>query len=141
MHPDDSGRVERADWSWNLKPKPEKLGFLFRIVALFIRPGKFETFEPDVLLEDQQSLADFGLQANILHLPGHNTGSIGILTAEKDLFCGDLMDSMGSPSLEFFIDDLRAATASLNKLRGLVTGWIYPGHGKPFRLSQLAEQP
>ena len=56
MHPDDSGRVERADWSWNLKPKPDKFGFLFRVVALFIRPGEFDTFEPDVLVEDQQSL-------------------------------------------------------------------------------------
>jgi len=26
MHPDDAGRVERADWSWNLKPKPDKFG-------------------------------------------------------------------------------------------------------------------
>jgi hydroxyacylglutathione hydrolase len=139
MHPDDSGRVERADWSWNLKPKPDKFGFLFRIVALFIRPGEFDTFEPDVLLEDQQSLSGYGLEATILHLPGHTKGSIGILTADKALFCGDLMDSMGRPSLEFFIDDLAAATASLKKLRSLETDWIYPGHGKPFRLSQVAE--
>jgi len=143
MHPDDAGRVERADWSWNLKPKPDKFGFLFRVVALFIRlfiqPGEFDTFQPDVLLEDQQSLTAYGLQATVLHLPGHTKGSIGILTGDKALFCGDLMDSMGRPSLEFFIDDMTAATASLAKLRSLETARIYPGHGKPFRLTQVTE--
>ena len=75
----------------------------------------------------------------VLHLPGHTKGSIGILTADRALFCGDLMDSMGRPSLEFFIADMTAATASLKKLRSLETDRIYPGHGKPFRLSQVTE--
>jgi len=47
------------------------------------------------------------------------------------------MDSMGRPSLEFFIDDMVAARASLKRLRNLGTDWIYPGHGKPFRLNQV----
>ena len=139
MHPDDSGRVERADWSWNLQPKPDKFGLLFRVVALFIRPGEFDTFTPDVLLEDQQSLTGYGLEATVLHLPGHTRGSIGILTADGELFCGDLLDSMGRPSLEFFIDDMAAAKASLKRLQSLGTDWIYPGHGKPFRLNRVTE--
>ena len=139
MHPDDPGRVERADWSWNLKPKPDKFGLLFRLVAIFIRPGRFDTFEPDILVEDQQSLAGYGLEATVIHLPGHTKGSIGILTADKDLFCGDLMDSMGKPSLEFFIDDMVAARASLSKLRDMGADRIYPGHGKPFRLNRIPE--
>lgn len=137
MHPDDSGRVQRADWSWNLKPKPDKFGLLFRLVAIFIRPGEFHTFEPDILVGEQQSLTSYGLEATVIHLPGHSRGSIGILTAEKDLFCGDLMDSMGKPSLEFFIDDMVAARASLNRLRDLGADRIHPGHGKPFRLNQV----
>ena len=139
MHPDDSGRVERADWSWNLKPKPDKFGVLFRVVALFIRPGEFDTFEPDVLVEDQQSLRGYGLEATVLHLPGHTKGSIGILTAENSLFCGDLMDGIGRPSLEFFIDDMVAATASLRRLRSLGADRIYPGHGKPFQFNRITE--
>jgi glyoxylase-like metal-dependent hydrolase (beta-lactamase superfamily II) len=45
------------------------------------------------------------------------------------------MDSMGKPSLEFFIDDLPAAEAILERLRRLGVGTVYPGHGKPFRLA------
>ena len=89
-------------------------------------------------MDDGQALNDFGLDATVLHLPGHTRGSIGILTADGDLFCGDLMDSMmGKPSLEFFIDDMAAAQASLARLRHLKIGTVYPGHGKPFGLDEV----
>jgi glyoxylase-like metal-dependent hydrolase (beta-lactamase superfamily II) len=55
------------------------------------------------------------------------------------LFCGDLMDSMGKPSLELFIDDMVAAKASHQRLRNLGVDWIYPGHGTAFRLNQVTE--
>jgi len=119
--------------------KPDKFGLLFRVVALFIRPGKFDMLQPDVLLEDQQSLADYGLEATVLQIPGHTKGSIGILMADQDLICGDLMDGMGKPSLEFFIDDMVAARSSLRRLRNLGVNRIHPGHGKPFQLSQVTE--
>ncbi len=137
MHRDDSGRVERGDWDWNMKPKPDKFGLLFKAVALFVKPGAFDVFTPDVYVEDNQSLSDYGLEATVLHLPGHTKGSIGILTSDSSLFCGDLMDSMRKPSLEFFIDDMAAARASLARLRSLAIGTVYPGHGKPFRLEQI----
>ena len=137
MHPDDAGRVESADWSLGMKAKPDKFPLLFRAVSVFVRPGAFDVFTPDVLVEDGWSLGDHGLDAVVVHLPGHTNGSIGVLTAAGELFCGDLMDSMlGRPSLEFFIDDMAAAEASLTRLRGLDVTRVYPGHGKPFRLEQ-----
>jgi hydroxyacylglutathione hydrolase len=77
-----------------MKPKPDKFPPLFRLVSLFVRRGAFDTFAPDELLEDGRSLSDFGLDATVLHLPGHTRGSIGILTRNGALFRGDLMDSM-----------------------------------------------
>jgi glyoxylase-like metal-dependent hydrolase (beta-lactamase superfamily II) len=44
---------------------------------------------------------------------------------------------MGKPSLQFFIDDMAAATASLARLRSLEVKAVYPGHGKPFRLEDV----
>jgi glyoxylase-like metal-dependent hydrolase (beta-lactamase superfamily II) len=113
---------------------------LFRVVALFVRPGVFDTFEPDVFLEDQQSLTSYGLEATVLHLPGHTKVSIGILTVEKNLFYGDLLDSMGRPSLEFFIDDMVAARGGLTRVRSMEQSgstWArqtvsaQPGHREP----------
>ena len=138
MHREDAGRVETADWDWGMKPKPDKFALTFQVVSRFIKPGPFDTFTPDVYVEDGQRLADYGLDAAVLHLPGHTKGSIGVLTRGADLFCGDLMDStMGRPSLEFFIDDMPAARASLEKLRGLGMHTVYPGHGKPFPLARV----
>lgn len=133
MHNSDSGRVERGDWNWNLKAKPDKFSIIFRIVSFFIRPGKFDTFKPDIYVEDGQGLSEYGFDAKVLHLPGHTKGSIGLLTASGDLFCGDLMDNMfGKPGLQFFIDDLAAANASVEKLKKLNIKTVYAGHGKPF---------
>ena len=138
LHAADVPRVETGDWSLGLKPKPDKFPFLFRTMSLFVRPGAFETFTPDVLLVDGQSLGSWGLDARVLHLPGHTAGSVGILTADGDLFCGDLLDSMhGGPSLEFFIDDMTAARSSLTRLRQLDAKEVHPGHGKPFELEQV----
>jgi hydroxyacylglutathione hydrolase len=138
MHSDDLARVEKGDWSLGMKPKPDKFPLIFRIVSRFIRPGAFDVFTPDVYMDDGQALGVYGLDATVLHLPGHTRGSIGVLTADGDLFCGDLMDNMmGKPSLEFFIDDMTAARASLSRLRQLKVGTVYPGHGKSFRLTQI----
>jgi hydroxyacylglutathione hydrolase len=139
IHRDDSERVERGDWSLDLKPRPDKFGLLFRIVSLFIKPGPFDTFAPDVCVADGEALSEYGLDATVLHLPGHTKGSIGVLTSGGDLFCGDLLDSMmGKPSFEFFINDMAAARTSLQRVRTLDVGIVYPGHGKPFRLDQVS---
>jgi len=138
MHRNDAPRVEQGDWSLGMKPRPDKFPLLYRTVARFIKPGPFDTFTPDLCVEDGQELATFGLAATVLHLPGHTRGSIGVLTSTGELFCGDLMDSMmGRPSLEFFIDDMPAAQASLARLRDLQISTVYPGHGKPFRLEEV----
>lgn len=141
MHRDDAERVERGDWSVHMKAKPDKFGLLFRVVSMFIKPGPFDTFVADLFVEDGQQLSDFDFDATVLHLAGHTKGSIGVLTAEGDLFCGDLMDSMmGRPSFEFFIDDMAAAKKSLRRLRSLDVSLVYPGHGRPFHLEQVQER-
>jgi hydroxyacylglutathione hydrolase len=143
MHREDSERVELADWDLGMKTEPDRFTLLFRAISKlalrFIDPSRFETFTPDVFLEDGQTLSDYGVDATVLHLPGHTRGSIGILTAEGDLFCGDLMQNMLRPSLHFFIDDMTAARAGIERLRGLGVKSVYPGHGRPFPLERLKE--
>ena len=47
-----------------------------------------KNFEIDYLLKDEQIIDKYGLNLKIIHLPGHTTGSIGILYKEY-LFAGD----------------------------------------------------
>jgi glyoxylase-like metal-dependent hydrolase (beta-lactamase superfamily II) len=140
MHVDDSGRVERGDWNWNFKAKPDKFSLFFRIVSFFVKAGKFDTFKADIYVEDGQSLSAYGSDAKVLCLPGHTKGSIGVLTTGGELFCGDLMDNIfGKPDLEFFIDDMAAANASLEKLKRLEIKTVYPGHGNPFTMERFVK--
>ena len=133
MHLDDSGMVENGDMSSNRKSKPDKISITFRIMTkIFSRSnkqGSFNTFKPDFYITDGQSLTEYGFSAEVIHLPGHSKGSIGILTTGGELFCGDLFYNFAGFK---YIDDLTDHNASINKLKNFTIKTVYPGHGKPF---------
>ena len=129
VHYDDSGMVERGDMFWNRK----KGNILIRTIApILFGFGKSARFKPDLYIEDGYDLAGYGFDAKVLHIPGHSKGSIGILTAAGDLFCGDLLINNNKPVLNSIMDDSSAANASIEKLKSLEINTVYPGHGKPF---------
>jgi glyoxylase-like metal-dependent hydrolase (beta-lactamase superfamily II) len=134
MHKDDLGMVEAGDMFFNRQNLRFPLHKLLPTLSGF---GKAERFTPDLLVEDGYNLSAYGLDASVVSIPGHSKGSIGILTASGDLFCGDLMVSTNGPTLNSRMDDLAAANASLQKLASLGVETVYPGHGKPFPLSQV----
>jgi hydroxyacylglutathione hydrolase len=137
MHEGDAGMVERGDMGWNRKAKPDRMSLLFKIMSHVVKPGKFETFKPDLYIDESFDLSAYGLDAKVLHLPGHSKGSIGVLTAGRELFCGDLLyNFFGRPNSQF-IDDLADFYASIEKLKILNVKRIYPGHGKAFPLERL----
>ncbi|NTV35662.1 MAG: MBL fold metallo-hydrolase, partial [Anaerolineaceae bacterium] len=141
IHANDAGMVERGDPGWNRKAKSDRVTVLGRLI-IFIsshlaKPAPFQTFTPDILLADGQDLAEYGFAAQVLHLPGHSKGSLGIVTADGNLFCGDLLMNMVRPSLHFMIDDSTDFYASIEKLKKLNIQMVYPGHGKPFPLEQF----
>ncbi|MDH4140076.1 MAG: MBL fold metallo-hydrolase [Coriobacteriia bacterium] len=141
MHRGDLGKVERGEMFW--KPKGEgSLGTtLAKLAASLIGMGKFDAFEPDVLLEDGQDLSDYGLDARALHFPGHSPGSAGILTSAGDLFCGDLLTNTRKPERNSLVDDAEEMDASIEKLRTLGIRTVYPGHGAPFPIELLMGEP
>jgi glyoxylase-like metal-dependent hydrolase (beta-lactamase superfamily II) len=129
MHRDDSGMAERGDMFVN-RNRPNLI--IRTLIPIFSGFGRSERFAPDLHLEDGDDLSVHGLDARVISIPGHSKGSIGILTAEADLFCGDLLENTNKPVLNALTDDLAAATASLQKLGCLRIDAVYPGHGKPF---------
>jgi glyoxylase-like metal-dependent hydrolase (beta-lactamase superfamily II) len=138
MHIEDSKMVENGDMSWNRKSKPDKISFTFKLVILaFGKNSDFDTFKPDIYLQDGENLAEFGLSAEVIHLPGHTKGSIGVLTNAGDLFCGDLIYNFAGFS---YIDTLEDFNESINKLKKLDIHIIYPGHGKPFSIGNFNEK-
>jgi len=134
MHYDDSGMVEHGNMFWNR----DKSNFLIRMIApIFFGFGKAKRFKPDLYIKDGDDLSEYGFDAKVLDIPGHSKGSIGILTADGDLICGDLLENTSKPSLNSIMDDLTAAKASAKKLSRLSINKVYPGHGKPFTMEKF----
>ena len=134
MHHDDSGMSERGDMFWNRRKGNILLGMIARILFRF---GKKERFKPDLYIDEGYDLSEYGLDAKVLHIPGHSKGSIGIQTAGGNLFCGDLLENKDKPALCSIMDDLTVANESVKKLKKLRIKTVYPGHGKPFSMEQF----
>jgi hydroxyacylglutathione hydrolase len=111
---------------------------LVRLIGLMAGVGESEPFAPDICLDEGQGLSDYGFDAKVLHLPGHSEGSIGILTAEGDLFCGDIFVNKSKPARHAIVTDAAAFDASVERLKAFGIRTVYPGHGRPFPMSRIA---
>ena len=100
--------------------------------------GRFDCFEPDVLLEDGQGLAGYGWAAKVLHTPGHTQGSIAVLTDDGQLFVGDTLTNQTKPAGASFIENEQELQDSLATLKRTKSRMVYPGHGKPFAFEALS---
>ena len=136
MHADDAAMLEQGDMFLNRK-SPNRL--VRQLVPILFRFGQSERCKPDLLVEAGYDLSGYGYDAKILLIPGHSQGSIGILTTNGDLFVGDLLENTKQPAFNSIMDDLAAARASVEKLKGLKVKTIYPGHGQPFSLDSYLE--
>ena len=103
------------------------VGFFMKLTGL----SDFETFTPDILLDDKQNLKEHGLDATILYTPGHSKGSISIQTADGTLFCGDIF-SGSMEDVTTLVDDQTNLIKSVKQLNALDIESVYPGHGNPF---------
>jgi hydroxyacylglutathione hydrolase len=135
MHRGDAETVERGSIETHIFNR-----ILLKILALVAGLGEVERFRPDRYLEEGDDLSDCGFDATVLHLPGHSPGSIGILTADSDLFCGDLFVNVSKPTKHSIVTDAAAFDASIERLKSLSIHTVYPGHGKPFLMEQLSQQ-
>lgn len=134
MHYDDSGMVEHGDMFWNRK----KTNLFIRMIAsVMFKLNKSDRFKPDLYFKDGSDLLEYGFNAKVLSIPGHSRGSIGILTNNGDLFCGDLFENMGKPVLNSIMDDSTAANTGVEKLKSIKIDTVYPGHGTPFPFEQF----
>jgi hydroxyacylglutathione hydrolase len=137
MHHAESGMAEHGNMFLNRKSGNFLIKMMAPLVPILFGFGKSQRFKPDLYVEEGDDLSEYGFGAQVLHLPGHSQGSIGVLTAGGDLFCGDLFENTKKPALNSIMDDLAAAHASLEKLKGFEINTVYPGHGQPFPMEAL----
>jgi glyoxylase-like metal-dependent hydrolase (beta-lactamase superfamily II) len=144
MHAGDSQMCVSGQMRWDRKITSlfhkVLFGVMFKLmIGPQLRKNPFETFTPDILLEDGQSLADWGFDAKVLSTPGHTKGSIVLLTAEGGLVCGDIFQARKKPSVTYIVEDGKELAASVERLKKLDIKTVYPGHGKRFQMAELAK--
>ena len=59
----------------------------------------------DILPAEELELQDYGIQGEIVMLPGHTAGSIGVLLWGTDIIVGDALMHFGSPSASLIFED------------------------------------
>lgn len=94
---------------------------------------KISAFKPDFFLHDHQSLSEFGINAEVISLPGHTAGSIGILLKHKELIIGDTLMNIFRPGPSLIAEDFQMLKQSIHKVKQLKSEIIYVGHGRPIR--------
>lgn len=138
LHPADYGMVEKGDMDWNRKAKPDRISPVMKLLNVILpylsQMPAFEKFIPDIAIDEQFNLSEYGFDAKVLLLPGHSKGSIGVLTNEGEFFCGDLQYNL--PGF-YYCDDAVDYETSLGRIKKAKIKIVYPGHGKPFPLEKM----
>ena len=117
--------------------------------AELIRPGVYPGFDPETYRVraapltgtiDEGDVIDLGNRAfQVLHLPGHSPGSIGLWEpATRTLFSGDaIYDGEFLDSL--FHSEPEVLKQSLERIRALEPETVHGGHFKSFGRARLGE--
>jgi hydroxyacylglutathione hydrolase len=109
-------------------------------VAAHIDDAENLPIEADMLLEDGNIVSFGKVTLDVLHTPGHTTGSVCFLTGNI-LLAGDTIFP-GGPGKTGTPDDFRLITQSLEQKIFVLPDdvKIYPGHGEPTTMKKAKEE-
>lgn len=99
----------------------------------------YKPFEPNILLDEGQTLNDFGLNARIIYTPGHTLGSLSLALPDDVMLIGDAMINQIRVGMPLYGEDIDLAYDSLRKIHALRPRILYSGHGKPFAGQALTD--
>ena len=101
---------------------------------------KSPAYEADVYLRDSDAgyLHSLGFDAELIPLPGHTYGSVGVLS-DGVLYCGDAFTALwGKPDITPHAVHPALMCRSLARILKLQPEWLACGHGLPVRMRDAA---
>lgn len=130
--------MHRADYELTRNNLLEPLtahGLLGKLVLALLmkslQQDKIQPFEPEVFLQEGDTLESYGVQATIVELPGHTIGSIGLIVGETDIIVGDSLMNIFYPSKSMLYGNRDIMEKSVEKISRYKNFTIHFGHGKP----------
>jgi len=96
--------------------------------------GRYRSCRHDILAESAYALSDFGINAYIMHTPGHSAGSVSVIIDDEIAIVGDAMFGV-FPGSAFppFAEDSRQLINSWGKLLDTGCSLFLPSHGSANR--------
>ena len=109
-----------------------RYGFIYPIVQkMLIQVHPLPATSPDFTCTGGETLEQYGLNASILHTPGHTPGHTCVQLEERIVFAGDLLGQFPRPGLQRLLainwDQIPQSLAILQSAR---PEWIYTGHSR-----------
>ena len=122
----------------------------FLLTIFFFFHGNFKyspvvAYDSDIIVDgdDDRVLRDIGVNAKILHTPGHTRDSMSVLCDDGNAFVGDastnFLGFLGTRYRTICYTDLSLVYASISKLLKNGAKTILPTHGAPFTSDKLEE--
>lgn len=111
-------------------------------------PWSAPPLEPDIVFDTTFDPRPYGLGGEIIPLPGHSAGSVGVLLPDGALIAGDLLRGgyLGGrirphlPLPPFFLEDQAALRRSVERALALPLTRIYVGHGGPLSPADVRDR-
>ncbi|MDH5721166.1 MAG: MBL fold metallo-hydrolase [Spirochaetia bacterium] len=114
--------------------EPVARTFSGSILALMHPAHEADKVIPDITIEKEYSLDNFGIKGTVILTPGHTPDSISVLLQSGELFIGDMfIVSDDEIDLGKFCENEKEAIQSIKRLTGLEFNTIYISHGNTIR--------
>ena len=115
-------------------------GFV-RFMMRLIKNGpsrKLEGVEPDILIEDEMDLSDFGVKGKVISTPGHTNGSVSVFLDSGKCLSGDTVgSSFGKPTYGMFFSDINKLKESIAKIKNSDVKEIYLSHDGIIKIDKI----
>lgn len=85
---------------------------------------------PDIVMDDEFDLGEFGISGKVLHTPGHSQSSISIVLDNGEVLVGDLLreEKPGKVGLGMFYENEKIALESCQKIAAMKPDILYLSH-------------
>lgn len=106
----------------------------------------FDPVAPDIIVEDEMDLAQFGVAAKVIYTPGHTPGSVSVVVENNIVIAGDLLAggviiggiaNHSRPMLPPFQEDIPTTRKSVQKVLDLQPKTIHVCHGGPLHVPSV----
>ncbi len=105
------------------------------------RLTRYPGVEPDLLVDEELSLADYGIPGRVVHTPGHTSGSLSVLLESGEAMVGDNVFGISSKShYPPFANDREGVLKSWETYINSDVTTLLPAHGGRVKIEALIRE-